>query len=55
MLIVIHIRIGRIDSATPSELRNLIEIGRLVMAIQTVLVRCPSNVSLLQNNSTLDL
>ncbi len=55
MLIVIHVQIGRVDSATAPELWNLIEIGWLVMAIQTVLVRRPSNVGLLQKNSTLVL
>ena len=48
MLIVIHVQIARVDSATASVLWNLIEIGWLVMAVQTVLVRCPGNVGLLQ-------
>jgi len=48
MLIVIHVQIARVDSATASVLWNLIEIGWLVMAVQTVLVRRPGNVGLLQ-------
>ena len=52
MLIIVHIQIGRVDSATAPELWNLIEIGRLIVAVQTVLVRRPGNVGLLQKNST---
>lgn len=47
MLIIIHIAVCGVDSSTAPVLSDGVEVGGPVMAVQAVLVRCPSNVGLL--------